>query len=251
LRKSNASRPLPTPKRETPHSLPGFPEKSSSFSSRPRSRSFNRDRCKKTETEGADVHEDDNEHEDEHDSGMAEPGGDKRAECRCFHCPLTTRTKPRSWRSRAGYWGSMVAATPRVQSLKSCWREAFASDLCHSAQFCHFPLVLLQIFDQRLRAFAPSRCKLRKKGTRVPDRSGEHESFTAHYRGGHLFCNLDVAVCSTPIDRRGFLRFRTSQRMKKRKTSENVEGRRLVSGVGLFGHLPQYDRMRCCFRLGR
>jgi hypothetical protein len=51
----------------------------------------------------------------------------------------------------------------------------------------------------------------------------------------------------TPTDRRLFLRFPGSQRVKECITSENVETR-LVMGRGFVGHTLQYDQMRCRFR---
>jgi hypothetical protein len=52
--------------------------------------------------------------------------------------------------------------------------------------------------------------------------------------------------CSTATDRRLFLRFSRSQRVKEREAPENFVTR-LVASAFFLGHVLQYDQMRCRF----
>ena len=60
----------------------------------------------------------------------------------------------------------------------------------------------------------------------------------------------ESADFSTPAERRWYLRFPRSQRVKEREAPENVEAR-LVTGTDFLGHTLQYGHMRSHFRSWR
>ncbi len=93
----------------------------------------------------------------------------------------------------------MVAVHRQAWSLASRWRYPFATDPYHWAQFDRFPLFLLRIFGRRRPAFAPSRCKLRKRRPRTPNRLSKTDHPHQTREMGHLSAILMLMLSAVSV----------------------------------------------------